>query len=437
MVQGLKRFNLFRGLSLTWIFIPFQWDYLVSHGYNAKSIFLLNSIFTLVAVLCEVPTGVLADKMGKKKALVLGGLMMSAGCGFFLLGGAFESFAYFAAANVFSALSMTLISGCDSAYLYDLMASQKVLDRYPRTEGWSTGFKLVGNVLGGVVGFYVARASIEWTFGLTAVVTLASSAVAAFLPEAPSTSTANLKVHVVESFRIVRSSKVIVSVLFYSLFLFPLLRVGIFLDPPHAAMHGIKAEYLGLAFALKDLMSAASSFSAGRMIGRLGSGLILVILPVLSSIAFIVQGVTHGPWCAALYLVPCLALGLFSPVIRIMVNQAVDDSSKRATVLSVEGMFRRTGYAIFSPFIGWMLDLHTLSIVFILMAVLGLAAAGISATISMLGNGIAREAKENARKSAFEAERAPVTLRLVPSEAALADAEGGDERAPAKIARLT
>jgi MFS family permease len=413
MIKGLKRFNIYRALSLTWIFIPFQWDYLVSHHFSAKSIFLLNSIFTLAAVLFEIPTGVISDRIGRKKALILGGLSMSAGCGFFLIGGAVESFAYFSIANIFAALSMTLVSGCDSAYLYDLMASQNALGGYPKIEGRSTAWKLVGNVAGGVLGFLVARIAIEWTFAMTAVITLVASAVAALLPEPRIVSSANLQVHLSESFRIVRRSKVIISVLFYSLFLFPLLRVGIFLDPPHAALHGIRAEVLGLAFALKDLVSAMGSFNAGRIISRFGSGKVLLVLPVVAAVAFLAQGIMHGPWCYLLYLAPALALGLFSPVIRIMINQAVADSSRRATVLSVEGMFRRTGYAFFSPFIGWMLDIHTLSVVFVSMAFLGLAAAGISATIAMLGNGIAREARENAEKLSHEI---PLGLDTVDSD---------------------
>ncbi len=398
MIKGLKRFNFFRTLSLTWVFIPFQWDYLISHDFSAKSIFLLNSIFTLSAVIFEIPTGVLSDRIGRKKTLMLGGLSMSLGCGFFLMGGAVESFVYFSAANIFAALSMTLISGSDSAYLFDLMASQRVLDRYPKVEGMSTGWKLLGNVLGGVLGFWIARIAIEWTFVMTAVITLGATVVAACLPEPTVARRSDLKLHIFESFKIVRMSKVIVSVLFYSLFLFPLLRVGIFLDPPHAALHDIRAEYLGLAFALKDIMSALSSFNAGSIIRKFGSGKILIVLPVCASLAFLLQGTLHGPWCWVFYLMPALALGLFSPVIRIMINQAVTDSSRRATVLSVEGMFRRTGYAFFSPLIGWMLDMYTLSVVFVSIAFLGLAAAGISATIAMLGNGIVKEAKENAMR---------------------------------------
>jgi MFS family permease len=389
MVQGLKRFNLFRAISLTWVFIPFQLVYLVDHGYSGQAILLLNAIFTLTAVLCEIPTGVLADRIGRKKTLTIGALTMVAGSGFFLLGGLVESFFYFALANVFAALSMTLISGKDSAYLYDLMASQDALESYPRVEGTSTACKLLGNVLGGVVGFLIAKyaIAIEWTFVMTAVLAFTAAVIAATLPEPQIARRQNVHRHVTESLNIVRTSRIILAVLCFSLFLFPLLRVGIFLDPLHAELHGIPVAFLALAFAAKDVMSAVSSFNAGRLIRWIGKGPILLILPAISAIAFLLQGIVHGSWCYALYLLPALALGLFSPVIRIIINENVRKSERRATVLSIEGMFRRLGYVFFSPIIGWLIDSFTLGAVFVAMAFLGFAASGISALIIVIGNG--------------------------------------------------
>jgi MFS family permease len=389
MVKGLKRFNVFRAISLTWVFIPFQLVYLVNHGYSGQAILLLNAIFTLTAVLCEIPTGVLADWIGRKKTLTLGALVMVAGCGSFLLGGMVESFLYFALANVLAALSMSLISGKDSAYLYDLMASQKALERYPGVEGTSTACKLMGNVMGGVIGFLILRyaVAIEWTFAMTALLALTAAVVAATLPEPPMRSKHDVREHLAESFKIARTSRIILAVLCFSLFLFPLLRVGIFLDPLHMELHAIPVAFFALAFAAKDVMSAISSFNAGRLIRWIGKGPILLILPAVSAVAFLLQGIVHGPWCYALYLMPAMALGLFSPVIRIIINENVEKSERRATVLSIEGMFRRLGYVFFSPIIGWLIDSFTLGAVFVAMAFLGFAASGISALIIVIGNG--------------------------------------------------
>ncbi len=387
MVRGLKRFNLFRALSLNWVFVPFQWEYLASHGYSGTTILWLNAIFTATAVICEIPTGVLADRLGRKKVLSLGALIMVAACGFFLMGGEFESFFYFTLANVFAAASMAMISGKDSAYLYDLLASQDDLGRYARIEGTSTAYKALGNVVGYVAGSQLASHSIEMTFGITALLSLASSVIAATLPEPPVARKHEIERHLGESFNIVRTSRVIIGVMCFSMFLFPLLRVGIFLDPVHAKLHGIPVAFMGYAFALKDLVSAVSSWNAGRLVRWLGKGPILLLLPSVSALAFLIQGISHGAWCYAMYLVPALAMGLYSPIIRILINENVAASERRATVLSIEGMFRRLGYVFFSPIIGWLVDSFSLGPVFVAMAFLGFAASGISALTIVAGNG--------------------------------------------------
>jgi MFS family permease len=392
MVRGLKRFNLFRAISLNWVFVPFQWEYLASHDYSGTTILLLNAIFTATAVVCEIPTGVLADRIGRKKVLSLGALIMVVGCGFFLVGGEFRSFVHFALANVFAALAMTMISGKDSAYLYDLMAAQDALGRYPRVEGTSTACKLLGNVGGFVAGSLLARQAIELTFGVTALLALTASVIAATLPEPPVARKNEIERHLGESLRIVRTSRIIIGVMCFSMFLFPLLRVGIFLDPVHAELHSIPVAFMGYAFAAKDLVAAASSMNAGRLIRWLGKGPILLLLPSVSALAFLVQGITHGPWCFGVYLLPALAFGLFSPVIRIIINENVTHSERRATVLSIEGMFRRLGYVFFSPIIGWLVDSFTLGAAFVSLAFLGFAASGISALIVVIGNGKLRKA---------------------------------------------
>mgnify|MGYP000721113963 CR=1 FL=1 len=52
----------------------------------------------------------------------------------------------FALANVLCALSMSLSSGADSAYLYDHLVQQRQSSTYARWEGWSTAAKGMGNL---------------------------------------------------------------------------------------------------------------------------------------------------------------------------------------------------------------------------------------------------------------------------------------------------
>ena len=70
----------------------------------------------------EVPTGALADRFGRCRAMMLGSLLMAIGCVVDFNG---RDFWTFALGEGLLALGMTLTSGADSAYLYDLLRSAR------------------------------------------------------------------------------------------------------------------------------------------------------------------------------------------------------------------------------------------------------------------------------------------------------------------------
>jgi len=54
------------------------------------------------------------------------------------------------------------------------------------------------------------------------------------------------------------------------------------------------------------------------------------------------------------------------------VNRAISDSSRRATILSIESMFRRLAYGLFSATVlAWLLGHHTLAAALVACAAFG------------------------------------------------------------------
>ena len=114
--RPLLTYFVYRALALTWAFAPFQVYYLQRRGLTVAQVFDLNVVFSLSAVAFEVPTGIFADRYGRRVSMSAGGFVMALACAFFIFG---HNFWAFSAANVLCALSMALSSGADSAYLYD------------------------------------------------------------------------------------------------------------------------------------------------------------------------------------------------------------------------------------------------------------------------------------------------------------------------------
>ena len=105
----LKSLQFFGALA-----VPFYLDRL---RYTYTEMFSLEAIFSFCVMAFEVPTGVVADRFGRKASLALGSLAF--GSGFFLFG-AFRAFPVLVIAEIVCALGLSLLSGADRAILYEI-----------------------------------------------------------------------------------------------------------------------------------------------------------------------------------------------------------------------------------------------------------------------------------------------------------------------------
>jgi len=82
------------------------------NGMGMHEIFILKSIYSLAIVALELPSGWMADVWGRKKTLLLGAVLGSAG---FLMYSFSYGFCAFVAAEIVLGAGHSFVSGADSA----------------------------------------------------------------------------------------------------------------------------------------------------------------------------------------------------------------------------------------------------------------------------------------------------------------------------------
>ncbi len=110
----MKNFTLFSG-----VLVPF---FTIWGGITFAQIMILQAIFTFSMFLFEIPTGVIADKFGRKTSLILSGLVTGIAA---LVYSSYANFWIFALGEVLWAIGSTLSSGADSALVYDSLKEIK------------------------------------------------------------------------------------------------------------------------------------------------------------------------------------------------------------------------------------------------------------------------------------------------------------------------
>ena len=98
------------------VIMPVAVPFFQSKGLSMQEVFSLQALFGLVVVLAEVPSGYLADLLGRKKTLVAGVIFAGVGQSFLLVAEGFWTLAIF---EFCLGISLSLISGADLALLYD------------------------------------------------------------------------------------------------------------------------------------------------------------------------------------------------------------------------------------------------------------------------------------------------------------------------------
>lgn len=115
-------------------------------GLSYAQIFTLDAIYMLMFVLFEVPSGALADLLGRKKTLLAGLATLVAGA---IATGFAQNFLHLFLSSLIWALGFSLISGSSEAMLYDNLKDEKL---FHRITGRALSFSIVGLALAGAVG---------------------------------------------------------------------------------------------------------------------------------------------------------------------------------------------------------------------------------------------------------------------------------------------
>lgn len=146
---NVRRFVLFRLLYSARFYYPVFTVLFLDYGLSLEQFALLNLVWALTIVLAEVPSGALADILGRKKLLVFAaGLMVieMALIGFAPIGASPYLFWLFMGNRICSGLSEAAASGADEALAYD---SLKALGR---EQEWSRLLERIGHVVS--IGFF-------------------------------------------------------------------------------------------------------------------------------------------------------------------------------------------------------------------------------------------------------------------------------------------
>lgn len=338
-------------------------------GLSFTQIMLLSSIENILTTAFELPTGVVADKFGRKVSVMSGIFFFGLFIVSYMI---FSSFTALVCAAVVCALSATMISGAKSAMIYDYLKYKELEDIYIDFNG-----KVSSKVM--VVKSFVVIAS-TYLFGINNNLPLALSLVSCAVAlmclskfvESPIVRGEDTDAEENKGmFGFIKSIKLngtLRSLIAIRIVVIVVISNAFYLTELMLSDMGVEVSKIGLIMFCYTLMSALGSRSASKVSDKLGDR-VFYIMFIVFGVNLILSSINNIIIVVASIGVLRFFNSAMSPIFGSVANKNID-SEERATILSVVSLFLSFGMAVTDPIIGVVADTYSLPVVYRVLGVL-------------------------------------------------------------------
>lgn len=351
-INRLYTFALFKHAAFfSAVLVPFftEWG-----GITLFQVQLLQSWFSIWVFVLEVPTGALADRIGRKHSISLGSLIIALAV---IVYGSVPNFYVFLLAELIFAIGYAFVSGADQALLFDTLKvsgreseSKKVMGRYDATY-------LIGMTIASATGGLIAS---KWGLNApqyaTAIPMLIAAAVGFSIPE-PKIHSDSQQKHYLQIVRgglsVIKKNSVVRSLAIDSVLVASAAYFVVWFYQPVMMKLGIPIAIYGLVHSVLLLSEIAVSSNFPLFERLLGEGeKYLKNSAILVTLSFALMAILPSIYTLAIFVIIGGGIGYTRAIYITALAQTHIDSDIRATTLSSIGMIRRFSLIFLNPLIG-------------------------------------------------------------------------------------
>lgn len=335
---------------------------------------VLESVMIASAFIFEVPSGAVADLLGKKGALVLSFLLRAGGN---LVMGLAGSFPMLIVAVLLITIGGAFRSGSGEALLYDSLLSSGKQSQYQKVLANISSLKMVALALASVLGGLLYTVGPSVPFIVFAGVLLVGGGLCFSLTEPPiDTEKFNLKSYLNQTQlglrELFRSKTIAMSSAMIIILTSLTFITGQFLNDAQLVELGWSEQVLGFISGGMFLLSAALSQLTSPLSKLLGRFRANIVAATVIAVTLIIMPVAGMALATGLVLLRNGVLEIFGNTANEIINDAVR-SKFRATALSAYSMLASIPYLFAASSIGYLVDLSS---VFVLGTWLGMCLFG-------------------------------------------------------------
>jgi MFS family permease len=324
-------------------------------GMSLTSILLLQGIFSITMVVMEYPSGYVSDRIGYRSALNFAALLGIVGWGLYAWA---DSFGQVLVAEIILGISISFISGTDSALLFETLKAHGKEQNYTRHEGRMNGFAQIGEACGAIFAGLLYGVFPLFPFFIQIIVWILVLMLTRSMVE-PQRTLKNPTSHFAEAVKSTRYALIENKRLRYIILLNMVLGLASFypvwLIQPYMQNEGVPIAWFGPIWAVANLSVALFALASYRSHVFLRDRRMVLLLLLLVIAGYLGLGLVGGLWGFLFYYLLTSMRGLRGPM---FLNHAQHEipSANRAGILSLQSLAFRLSFVCTGPLVGMLAD---------------------------------------------------------------------------------
>ncbi len=356
---NITKLGLAYFFSTLYFYIPVGTLYLQTKNLDYVQINSLWGIIVFTQFLAEVPTGILADRIGRKRAVNLALGLQWIGEVIYIFARGYPGFVLAAIAG---GLGFAFGSGCVESLVYDSLTVQDDAHEMSKAMGYIQAAQRLANLVAFTAGAVLVRNLTQERFVLAIICTACMVGIGFLLSlgldesdsaghepdQAPTNSLQLLS----DGVRLLRQNRLFRRLVWFALITVPFRDYLGSLYQPHFVAAQVNPLWFGLGLSIASGVSILGARYAYLLEKHLGSTVGLLVATAMPGLLYVLMAVLLHPFFSVLAF--CLLYGSMSlrdPLLAGHLNRHIE-SQNRATVLSLVSMFSGLYVALLGIVIG-------------------------------------------------------------------------------------